>query len=536
MIKLFIVDDEDMEREGIRSLFDWSQLGITIIGEAWNGQAALEALVDVEADIVITDVRMPGMNGLEFASRLKRHYPNVKFIFISGYEDFDAARNAVDVSAVAYLMKPINKETLMDTIAGAIGRIQEEKHREKEEVQLKHQVEESLPLLREQLLRDILLGIERIDDDRTMQRAASYGLSLPAIPTAVMIVKAEELGVDREDSEHLKTIAVYRELSGMIGEETNLPVVMTREGEYVVLIPCSPILAQEDMEEHLEQTAASWIQQLQRSTGMTLAIGIALAEEGIRSCPRYYRMARTAVGRKFYSGAQNVLWHEDDEGSWAHYPIVIHRSKAELEEAILTSDPARIEQIVTASLQGKSMKKEQAWFVAIDLLNTALQTLAEKKELVKAAFEQEKAPWEKLMQMDTIDSLAAWVVAYIQGIAELIKKNQGNRNEHIVQTIKQWVKSEYMTDVTINSIAGRVFLAPGYVRKLFKNHTGMTLKEYIVQTRMKNASELLRQPERKVNEVALAVGYENVSYFCAVFKNFYGISPGDFKDAYQILA
>ncbi|WP_308638109.1 response regulator [Paenibacillus silvisoli] len=536
MIKLFIVDDEDMEREGIRSLFDWRQLGIEVIGEAWNGYAALEALDGEEPDLIITDVRMPGMNGLEFASRLKGKYPNVKFIFISGYEDFDAARNAVDVNAVAYLMKPINKETLMHTIAGAIGRIEEEKSRAQEGIQLRHQVEESMPVLREQLIRDMLLGIERADNERTLQRAQSYGLTLPANRTAVMVVKAEELAPDRDDAEPFQAIAVCRELSRMIQEETSLPAVMTREGEYTVLLPCPPILAPEEMEEHLERKAEAWIQQLQRATGLTLAIGIALAEDGVRSCHRYYRLARMAVNRKFCSGGQAVLWHEDEEDSRDDVPVALYVSKEELAEAIMAFDPAKIEGIVRASFQGKAMKKEQAWFIAIDLLNTALHTLAEKKELIKAAFEQEKAPWDKLMLMETIDSLSSWVVAYIQGIAELIRKQQGGKHEHIVQTIKQWVRTEYMTDLTIDSLAGRVYLAPGYVRKLFKNQTGMTLKEFIVQTRMKNASELLRQPERKVNEVALAVGYENVSYFCAVFKNVYGLSPGEFKDAYHILA
>ncbi|REE81009.1 YesN/AraC family two-component response regulator [Paenibacillus taihuensis] len=536
MIKLFIVDDEDMEREGIRSLFDWKQFGVTVIGEAWNGHAALEALEHEEPDLVITDVRMPGMNGLQFASRLKRMYPNVKYIFISGYEDFDAARNAVDVNAVAYLMKPINKETLMQTIAGAIGRIEEEKHRVQEGDKLRHQVEENMPVLREQLLRDLLLGIEPVDGERTIQQAQSFGLALPTSRTAVMILKVKELSPDSEEAEPLKAVTVHRELSRIIQEETGLPAVMTREGEYTVLVPSSPILSPEEAEEHVEQLAASWMQQLNRTTGLTYAIGIALAEDGIRSCHRYCRLARMAASRSMYSDVPSVMWHEDHEDSRDEFPIALHRSKEELTEAIITSDTEKIEAIIRACFQNKAMKKEQAWFVAVDLLTTALHTLAEKRELMKAAFEQEKAPWDKLMHMETIDSLVSWVIVYVQNISELIRKNQGNKHEHIVQTIKQWVKSEYMTDITIDSIASRVFLAPGYVRKLFKNQTGMTLKEYIVQTRMKCASELLRQPERKVNEVAAAVGYENVSYFCAVFKSFYGLSPGEFKDAYHFLA
>ncbi|MEX2103825.1 MAG: AraC family transcriptional regulator, partial [Bacilli bacterium] len=133
------------------------------------------------------------------------------------------------------------------------------------------------------------------------------------------------------------------------------------------------------------------------------------------------------------------------------------------------------------------------------------------------------------------DSLSLWVVSYIQGIAELAKTSRRTKNEQIVQTIKQWVQDEYMLDLTIEYVAGKVFLAPGYVRKIFKNQMGVTLKDYIVQTRMKKACELLRSPAYKVNVVAHAVGYENVSYFCSVFKNYYGTTPGEFKDAYQTL-
>lgn len=540
MLKMFIVDDEDMEREGIRSLYAWEELGLSVIGEAWNGQSALEALTDIEPDLVITDVRMPGMNGLEFAARLKKRYANVKFIFISGYEDFDAARNAVDVNAIAYLMKPINKDALIRTIEEAIGRITEEKHREEEGIRLKHQVEASLPVLREQFLRDMLLGIDKADGDRTIQQARTYGLALPAGKTAVMVVKLEASAAQAEqndpDQPHMKAIQVYRQLSQIIKAETPLPPVMTREGEYTVLIPCSSMMAPEDMEEHLETTAESWIAQISKATGLTLTIGLALAEDGMSSVHPCYRKARMAVNRKFYLGARNVLWYVEDEEAQEEITVVVHRMKEELADAVLMSELDKIKSIVMSCFQGKQMKREQAWFVAADLINTALQTMSEKKNLLKSVFEQAGTPWENMMRKETIDALAVWVVSYIERIAELARTHRGSKNEQVVHTIKQCVQDEYMLDLSVEYIAGKVFLAPGYVRKLFKNETGVTLKDYIVQTRMKKACELLRRPELKVNEVAHAVGYENVSYFCSVFKNFYGTTPGEFKDAYQILA
>lgn len=539
MLKMFIVDDEDMEREGIRNLHAWEQSGVTIIGEAWNGLSALEALANVEPDVVITDVRMPGMSGLEFAAKLKQRYPAVKFIFISGYEDFDAARNAVDVNAVAYLMKPINRVVLIRTIEKTIGKIVEEKHREEEGHRLKHQVEASLPVLREQFLRDMLLGIERVEGERTIQQAKQYGLSLPHGQTAVMVVKRESSGLDDDEKlerQHSLSINVYQELSRLIHEATQLPPVMTRESEFTIVIPCSDAVSPEDMEEHLEQTAESWLAHLERMTGVRVTIGIAMADDGVTRIHHMYRRARMAVNRKFYLGSQHVIWYEDDEGTPGEPVLLVQRMKVELAEAIWTADADKIEHMITTCLQGRQMKREQAWFVAADLMNTALQAVAERKDLLRTILEQGGAPWDKMLQPETIDELSEWVVSYIQGIAGLAKACRGKKNEQVVQTIKQCVLEEYMTDLTVEYLAGKVYLAPGYVRKLFKNETGATLKDYIVQTRMNKACELLRRPDYKVNEVAHAVGYENVSYFCAVFKNFYGTTPGEFKDAYQTTA
>jgi len=536
MIQLYIVDDEELEREGIAGLFDWASMGIRLIGDAWNGHAALRALERVKPDIVISDIRMPGMDGIEFARRLRLLHPDVQFIFVSGYEDFESARSALEVEAAAYLMKPVNEQALLEAIGRIAGSMQERQTRLIEEAQIRLRLKESIPLLREKHMRDLLLGVASYGSG-TEQIFSQLGIPLKPGRYAVMAIQleADRQSPANEDvlAGHARNLAALRIAAEAAGGDSPLPPVMTREGEIALVTPYSTFLRPEEVEEQLESLGERLLRAYDQS-GVSVTIGVSGTDEGAGRIPHLYRQASLLLKRRFTAGRGRMIWHEDESGREpASAPLPDMRTfRQETAKAVIASDPARLAALVRDCLGRQAWDKEQTLYMASELVSAAWQAWSDLHGGTSPRIPEEPLPWVTLARMETLRDTEEWLCRYLTVLAGEAGERQSDRGEHTVAAVKEIVRSEYGNpELTVESIAGRIYLTPSYIRKLFKNRTGKTIKDYIVHIRMRKAAELLRQPELKVGAVAGMVGYESVSYFCSVFRHYYGTTPGEFKDA-----
>ena len=219
MYRIYIVDDDEIERRGMSALPLFGQLEVEIVGQAWNGEMALEDIGRLRPDIVISDVRMPVMDGLILAERLNREFPEILLILMSGYEDFQAVRQAIRWDAEAFLTKPLNIEELKAALIGAMDRLDAERRRVKHRERVSRQIDQLLPVLRERVIRDLILGVPLLNDDAMQMEIAETGLFREADRFCVFDVQIENWDVVRECSGD-----IFSALQEMEGEHDILPV------------------------------------------------------------------------------------------------------------------------------------------------------------------------------------------------------------------------------------------------------------------------------------------------------------------------
>ncbi len=527
-----------MERDGIRSICNWNELGIEIIGEAWNGKVALQFLENEKADIIITDVKMPVMDGLSFSEKVRELYPATKIIFISGYEDFEAVRNAISVNAYAYLLKPVNLAELLSIIKKAVSIYFEDKCKQEEVMVLKKQLNESMPLLQEKFLREILLGITRFDARKLLERARFLGIRINSGRFCVAVIEANEFtefcsnhNEEQIYTETLKFLNVINAQSLQIGD---IPTLITHEGEFAKILYFPSLLSDEEISHHAEVSGEIIIEQIRTNCGLDATIGLSSISSGIEMLPVLYQQARKAVKQKFFLGNNRVLWYEDKINPEIEIKINLNDAITELEEAIWAANPDQVAKIIDKLFSEialcRQIDKLYLQSVCMQLVSSSIRILSENNESIENVLGTGVSPWSKLLHIDTILDIRNWISNYLRAVAEYLYAKRQDNNTLLIQQIKEFIHQEYKNPITIDDISKKVYLASGYIRRVFKNKTGYTVLDYLVEYRMKKAAEILKNTSMKVQDISCTVGYESASYFCSIFKEYYGMTPGEYRD------
>jgi two-component system, response regulator YesN len=415
-MRLLIVDDEDLERESLQSGIARLNLDIEVCGSAWNGREALEAAEKLQPDIVLTDVRMPVMDGIAFARALRERNPSCFILFISGFEDFQAAREALAVGGSAWLVKPVNLEELRAALSAVCDTAMETGRRKQEEDRRNKRLEELLPLGRQEFIRSLLLNGDGESAD-TAERASELGISLFPGKYAVLVAEVQAgLGQEGVREDFLPELARALRFPDALE-----PVVMP--GIRLAMVLMLPgIAAEETSQTRLEAVAEQMLLRAAAGAGGSVGVGVSLIGSSAGEIGALYAQACAALEDKLRYGRGRVIFFSENP------------------------------------------------------------------------------------QQSGADS-----------------------GEHIVLQVEKIVAGEIDGDLSAEAVARRVFITASHLRRVFKNRTGVTLQDYVLRMRMERARDLLQEPGCRVHAVAAKVGYDSTSYFCLVFKRFFGMTPGDFR-------
>ncbi|MCM8901460.1 response regulator [Caldicoprobacter algeriensis] len=301
MYKILVVDDEKLEREGIRELLAWMELNIEVVGEASNGKKALEMAQQIKPDIVVTDIRMPGISGIELAAHLKKQFPDIKIIFVTGYQDFEYAKRAISLGVCGYVLKPIDKEELFTVIKKAVDEFEYEQHNKEEKQMLTRQIEESLPLLQQQFLRSLLLGSSNLNDE-LLTRLREFRISFEANTYRVAVVSLDNYRIyekkfSTEQKLRLTQSILYR-FNDMVGSNLCSVVVQMEDNLFACLIPQAEGYTQQTMEAVL----VKMIERIELDYGITATVGISQNASSCRQLHQLYQEALAATRHK------NGIW------------------------------------------------------------------------------------------------------------------------------------------------------------------------------------------------------------------------------------
>lgn len=494
VLRIAIVDDEILIREGLARMISKESAEFQVIGTYPDGKHLLDELPSTPFDIVITDIRMPQINGLELIKQLKEKHPHIRSILMSGFVEFNYAREAIRSSAVDYLLKPINKEQLFELL-----------YRLDKERELLWEKEE-------QHRSGLLFTLLHMDEPPSPLLLSS--LTLPQPYYTVFVLKGTSRNRVSSCADHLRQEKGYR-----------FDHFEIQNGMYVWIMYSEEPFSDKELKVIRDE--------LQFQTQNTIFhIGTSCAYNDASTLRQAYLDAKRACSIGIYSQES------------FHYANILDIKQPEVP---LTEHFNAVRDSLLHDLQILNVTGIMEWMHNLFLVLQAQQSAPEQiiricrwveeiaqKELQEYDTIKKNAPYpgleEQISFSMSISDIEQVFTSYFSGILSHIRDHRLEMSGTAVETIKRWISANYNKHADLNTLANMVFLTPTYLSKLFKQETGLTLTDYITEIRLRKAKQLLKNaPDLKIHEIGAEVGYNDPAYFNKLFKRVVGVTPNEYK-------
>jgi two-component system, response regulator YesN len=534
VIKLLVVEDVPRQRRAIINSVQWKEINIEIIGEAENGVEALSYIESFKPDIVLTDIEMPRMGGIEFAQRLKDIYPDIKVIFLTSHSDFEYARRAINLDVYNYISKPVNCEELLGVMESAAELCLREKDKLMQEQKLKSQLEESLPALREKFFRELIFGVYTREDDAWSKiKFLNLSLSKGAYCVAIFEIDDFEMVTDNMTEEN-RQIVILQMINAVKESFINNKSCVFID----ILGPKFVILLQLDTNAELDEKEGIYNyfnaihSTVREQLKYNISLGISKISSEISSVPRLYNQAKKALKAKFSLGKSSMIMYEDFNYN-EDIQLKVDAIHSNLKAVLNSGDKTQIDKFIDdvfSNVEGnKFISQTVIQNLCFAIINYSELALIEMNDNFDNVFAKGRFSWQKVTQFETVTHLKLWIKDVLYKVCEYISGKNNTKNKKIIDHIKMLISTKYFEELTVQDIAGEVYLSPNYVNLIFKSDTGFTIPDYITQYRISKAKALLEDQEIKVYEVGEMVGYKNKSHFTQLFKQITGMTPNEFR-------
>ncbi|MZQ85353.1 response regulator [Paenibacillus sp. 5J-6] len=493
MLKAVVFDDEYIVLQGLRELIDWSSFGIELIGTADNGLSALELFRVHRPQLIFTDIRMPGMDGLQLIEVIMREAPETLCIVFSGFNEFEYVKQAINLGVADYLEKPIT----VPTIEKAIRKVMDKISRQREVQELKTKVSNSHRELLEKATLDLLfIGGEAEEKWRQIYGAASENL----VGVTVLATESDRL---------------------QISEHTDYTVIPLRHGQERLLV-CV----------HTQQpTPEFWGQLLLESEQADISVGSGRTYAELREAALSYKEALRALRSAHFLGEKGIVRFED-LGELITRP----EGLSEREEGIILSlrsgnKAGMLDQIdrFIAWIQKEKLDAEVAEHEMLKLLYLALEEAKKAAGDKVGHIPEAYRPHVEFREMAAGGKITEWFRSQLDMIVGSTMEAREHSRHVSVTRARNYMEQNYTRDVTLQEVAAHVGMNPSYFSVLFKEEVGESYIKYVTRKRMELAKMLLSRG-LKVNDVSEKVGYHTYRHFSEVFKKYTGCTPGQYKD------
>ena len=531
MYKVFLVEDEIVVREGIRNNIPWDQTSYSLAGEAPDGEMAIAMIQDIKPDILITDIRMPFMDGLSLSRIVKKTMPWIKIVILSGHDEFEYAREALSLGVEEYLLKPVSSQEMLKTLDKIAARIDEEKEKLLSIENLKAQIRSSSDILRDKWLSDFMNG--RIPVAEALERGREFNIDLLArsyIAAVIVIVSDTK----REQLEPVKKILqlIMEQYPGSIW-------FAEHEKRFVFLI--KEISAESapgktsPLEEPAYAIAQAFKYEAERNTGCKIMVGIGPPVERIGEVPNPYQTAlKTAeygaahglaqiADSSLYSSAGGELF-DPSEFPGINGDVFLTRlryaGKKDI-DAIIKEYTKILEQNFDEIL---------AYFIFGEVVVASARIVEDLNGDLKeiAPFSLEKGAIRGLVA--SRDIFLKKLRALLTAVIEFRDSHTEGRYQSVIVKAREYIDRNFDSgDISLYSTASHVGISPNHLSTVFTQETGEKFIDYLTRIRLEKAKQLLQNTAMKSTDIASKTGFNDPHYFSHIFKKNVGVSPREYR-------
>lgn len=518
--KVFFVEDEIVTREGIRDNVDWKGNGFEFCGDAPDGEMALPLLQSAKPDVLITDIKMPFMDGLELCRIVRECMPGIKIVILSGHDEFEYAQQAIKLGVKEYLLKPVTPQDLHQVLQKMAAQLEREAE-ERQNLQILHdQVRENQAALRERLLFKLVIGA--VSPTEAIEQGQALGLDLIARCYLVVILRTEL--ADRSDS---FDYSEYQQVQSLVSQvvENNPDVFLLRKGweETVLIIKGGAF----DLLEEERDLILDRIKREIEKTRYQLTVGTGMPKKRIADI--YQSFVEAWVSTQNTANRGDPLSNTSVDKSDL---LKIDRSSVEyflrtaVKEDFCAFFDAYLHPLGEPIIQSYLIKS----YIYMEILLAAAKFVSDLGGDIEQVVPELNSIETALANIRTIEQLREQTHQILCRVLEFRESQKDTPHCRLVQLAKNYINLHYMdSDLSLEQVAAQVNLSPSHFSVVFSQETSQTYTEYLTMLRIKKAKELLRMTTLRSTDICYQVGYSDPHYFSHVFGKHTGFSPKQFR-------
>lgn len=529
---VILVDDEEEVRQAIIRKLDWETVGFEVVGYADNGEDALEIAERLRPDVIMTDIKMPFMDGLTLAKKVKQISKDIKIVIFSGFDEFEYAKEAIKLEVEEYILKPINSSELQSVFMRIKEKLDAEIGTKRDIDLLKKYYLESLPIMREQFMIGLLEG--RLSQNRVVDMMKTYGLDLTSPYYMVGIIHTDNFNVLGRHDDNTVPPAELATLSlKQIVDETLETCCRFKSCIYlesvVVIAMFDDGKQSNDFIHTMDQLCKSAYRFLESNT----SAGIGFLCNDVINLSHSYQGAKDAIEYRVLFEPNQAIYIQDIESQINHQSTWDSQYTENILYEIKLGEEAGLDKAIDELIQyiKKSAISIQLYQISLIEMIMEIFKLARAYQLdMNQVFGSDFNINNKIYQMDSLKSFKQWLQDICKKARNSIRRERTNTAKLLVEKAIKYIEENYHdSELSVDALCQHLNVSATYFSTLFKKETGINFINYLTNVRMEKALQMLNTTEEKTYNIAEKVGYTEPNYFSYVFKKHYGISPSNYR-------
>ena len=533
LYKIMLVDDEEEVRTSIIKQVDWEKLGFRVVSDAENGEDALEKIDIYEPDVIMTDIRMPYMDGLSLIEKVHSKYPTVKLLIFSGFDDFEYAKEAIRLGVSEYILKPINSEELSGIFNKIKKNLDLEIENRRDIARLRENYKTNLPIIKNQFLINLLnsklskaeIDLRLKEYEIDLNEALKYQAACVDIEYEKMLIDPK-LGLQKE----LVALSVMNLLKDKIEEYYRVSVFNSLVDDRILIIIA---IDEKNKNINLIDLLRAICKESIRVLGVSISLGLGDKKNDILELSLSYQESLEAIGYKQIVGIGEAIYIKDVE---PHSLGTLYFDEKEDEEFSSSIKFGPIEKINTQidnilyKLENSKVHFRQKQAYAFSII-TVIIRLMQQYEISLVKFDSGDSGYiDVINKLQNFEEFIVWLRDICIRLYTSMQEKRESNSKQVIAEAKMYIMENYdKEELSVDTVCKKLHLSTAYFSTLFKKEVGQTCIAYITDFRLKKAVELLNTTDDKTYMIANKVGYAEQNYFSYVFKKKYGVSPSKYR-------
>lgn len=531
--KVMIVDDEYLVRELLVRSVDFDKLDCEVVKKASCAAEAYDYLDEADVDIVITDINMPVINGVEMSRVIKAQFPKIKVLILTGFDEFQYAKDSILIGVDDYILKPINENEIEEALERVIQKIDEENEVDLELSEIKRQLTSSIPVLKEKYILDMLRG--KIERDELLSNQSFLDIPMDGCFYQVGLIELSSASYDNDVVEEERLLGLYKIKHMLLQDKIrfNKLEVFVDHNDRVLVFSCEPEYQMYDTFSYLSRT-------LNENAQFNFNAGIGGVKYFVDEASVSFDEAQSALKYKIIAGNNRVICYRDigivgNSGVSAFY---LEDEKAEeflfyvkvgLYENAVQFTESYFDTMEVEDLVDEHKIIGQIRVNMTKLISAALK-LSHSMGIDEGEVGHEKHHFDRIFEIGCVPEAKTYINEFVKKVMKAISHKKDSKEDSFIEEVKTYIHERVNDNsLTLKGTANAFYMNPSYLSRLYKQKMGVSFKEYLTNLRMNKALDLIRTTDMKVYEIGEAIGIPDPNYFSNCFKKAMNMSVSEYR-------